>query len=677
MADLGKMESSAGIGPVQRWTREIDASEKALQSFKTAAPKVVARYLAKTSGAGTGEGEAMEFPIFWSNVNILKAAMYARMPKADVSRRFKDAQDDVGRVAGEIIERILNADMQAEQGDIDSALRHVIEDRLVPGLGQVWLRYEPTIIETEQPGEDADYGDGEDAPMQGPVPGTEIEKEESNEPPERFEQIVDEKVATDYVHWNDFLWSPARTWEEVRWVARRTWMTRDELVERFGKLGELVPLGSAKSGGKDAEAMGALRDDPWQKAGVWEIWCKTTRRVHFFVKGFDQLMEDVPDPLNLPGFWPCPRPMLANISTSGLVPRADHSVLRKVYSELEMVSQRVGLLEEAIRVVGVYDKNNSELRTVLTRTGTNQMIPVDSWAAFAEKGGVKGAIDWLPLDMIVEALTQLRAVKAGLMQELYELTGLSDIMRGATDPGETATAQQLKSQFASVRLQYMQGEFARFVQDLLTIKAEIMAGHFQPQTLIQKSMIDKSFDAQHAEAAVALLRDKRLSQYSLIVAPDSMAMMDYQAEQRAAQEFLQAFAAFLAQAAPLAQQIPSTLPFLLQMLGAVVARFRFGKQVESILDQAVAQALAQPPKPPEPSPLEQATVAEKASKAKLNEANAAKAQGEAKRQPAIAAYDLASARKLKADSIRDTVGGVVDILRNPSGGSEGAPGGSQ
>lgn len=675
MADI-KIEDASQFTDHQRWQKEIDAAEKSLERWRSASPKIVRRYLAQSEGASDRE----EFPIFWSNVNLLKAAMYARMPKADVSRRFKDAQDDVGRVAGEIIERILNADMQAEHGDIDSALRHVIEDRLVVGLGAVWMRYEPTIINMAlgdiSPGEGdggsgaltgappPDYSTGQQTgEMPGPLPGTTMQKE-----PDAAgialpdEQVVDERVVTDYIHWSDFLWSPARTWEEVRWVARRQWLTKDELIERWGEKGKLIPLSSKTGAGKDADAQGVMRHDPWAKAAVWEIWCKTSRTVHFWVKGVDFMLENRADPLKLPSFFPCPRPMLANTSTSGLIPRADYTILRKVYEELETVSERITLLEDAIRVVGVYDKTNDELRNVLNNRAMNQMIAVDQWAMFAEKGGLKGGVDWFPIESVVNALQQLNQVKAGLKQEMYELTGLSDIMRGATEASETATAQQLKAQFASVRLQYMQGEFARFVQDLLTIKAEIMAGHFQEQILIQKSMIDKSFDAQLAQPAVALLRDKRLSYYSLAVAPDAMAMVDYMAEQRAAQEFMVAFASFLQQAAPLAQAEPKTMPFLLQMLGAVVARFRFGKQVEVILDQAVQQALAQPK---EPDPMAErgkaANVAVMESQAAKNQAQAKKANMEAQRQPAIASKDLAQASKMRKQPGVEELGQALGV----------------
>jgi hypothetical protein len=175
-------------------------------------------------------------------------------------------------------------------------------------------------------------------------------------------------------------------------------------------------------------------------------------------------------------------------------------------------------------------------------------------------------------------------------------------MRGATVASETATAQQLKAQYGSVRMQFMQGELAEFVQTALAIKAEIMAAHFQPETLIRRSLIDKTHDAKYAEQAVELLRDKRMAIYSLAVDPDTMAMVDYAAEQEARTQCITAIGQFMQAAWPLAQAKPEAVPFLLQVMQWFLAGFKAGKQIEGVLDQAITAMQNQPPAPPPPDP---------------------------------------------------------------------------
>jgi hypothetical protein len=562
------------------YERELAAAKKELERWQETASRVVKRYLGgKTTSAASVSDDGGVFNLFWSNVNILKAALYAKQPRADVSRRHKDYMDDVARVGGEMIERILNLDMDSRASDFDAALRHVIEDRLVPGMGQMWLRYDPTFVKQKV------------EPVNDPQTGAQLVAGGE------FEVIGDEHVASDYVYWKDFLYSPARTWSEVRWVARGVWMTREQLVAKFGKIGETVPLQNPRGSRNTLP-----ENDPWSKAQVWEIWSKETRYVCWKVLGFEPLLGEQPDPLGLQNFFPCPKPLIANTSTTGFIPKADYQMLRDQYVELDVVSARIALLEDAIRVAGVYDKGSPQLSQLISNRIQNAMIPADNWAMFAERGGIKGAVDWFPLEQVITALDKLREVKRALMTDLYELTGLSDIMRGATVASETATAQQLKAQYGSVRMQFMQGELAEFVQSALGIKAEIMAAHFQPETLIRRSLIDKTPDAPLAEQAVELLRDKRMAIYSLAVDPDTMAMVDYAAEQQARTQCITAVATFLQSAWPLAQAKPEATPFLMQILQWLLAGFKAGKQIEGVLDQAITAMQNTPPQPEKPSP---------------------------------------------------------------------------
>ena len=74
------------------------------------------------------------------------------------------------------------------------------------------------------------------------------------------------------------------------------------------------------------------------------------------------------------------------------------------------------------------------------------MVPISNWAAF---GGSKETIIWMPIETIAATITQLVAVRKQTIDDIYQITGLSDIMRGATDARETLGAQQLKTQFGS------------------------------------------------------------------------------------------------------------------------------------------------------------------------------------------------------------------------------------
>ncbi len=99
--DEGKITSasdfdSSPMGLAQRWGTEIEAADQELRKFHDEARRIVQRYLDKRDAYGKDESKVN---LFWSTMKVLLSMLYARPPKADVSRTFLDFEDDVARVA--------------------------------------------------------------------------------------------------------------------------------------------------------------------------------------------------------------------------------------------------------------------------------------------------------------------------------------------------------------------------------------------------------------------------------------------------------------------------------------------------------------------------------------------------------------------------------------------------
>jgi hypothetical protein len=584
--EQGKITSASDfaatpIGLAQRWGTEIEASSQELRKFHDEARRINQRYLDKRDTYGKDESRVN---LFWSTMKVLLSMLYARPPKADVSRTFLDFEDDVARVAGTMLQRILNRGFDENVSAWDAAVRQGIEDWLVCGMGQIWLRYE---VQTE-----AYMVPAELDPMTGDVLVPEMESE----------RIVEEDAPCDYIFWEDFFWSPARTWNEVRWVARRVFMTKDQLKERFGEeIASVVPLQRQNRSVNDQ----SVKYDPWSKAEVFEIWCKENKKVYWYARGADVILDVKEDPLQLEGFFPCPKPLAANVTSSNFMPRADYIFAQDQFSELDEINTRITWLTRAAKVVGVYDKSAEGVQRMFQQGAENQLIPVDNWALFAERGGVKGQVDWMPIDQVVNAIERLRQYRQDKVMQIYEVLGISDVMRGSSRASETATAQQLKAQFGSTRVQLMQFYIADWISQALRIKAEIICKHWQPETIVRRSNIERTPDAQLAPQAIQLLKAEEMREYRITVEADSMAAMDWAAERDAAVQFMQGLGAFISQTAPMAQQVPEAGPYLLRMMQWAVSKFRVSTQIESILDQAAAgmqQQLMQPKQPPQPAP---------------------------------------------------------------------------
>lgn len=610
--DSGRITSASDFantpaGLAQRWSTEIDASKQELQKFHDDAKRIVHRYLDKRDDFGKDQSRVN---LFWSTMKVLLSMLYARPPKADVSRSFQDYEDDQARVAGTMLQRILNRGFDDDVSAWDAAVRNGIEDWLVVGLGQIWLRYEVKTEAYEVPAVFDEFG-------QELSPATEAER------------IVDEDAPVDYVFWDDFFWSPARVWPEVRWVARRVYMTKDQLVERFGEeIARIIPLQrSTKDTNTRTETP---KHDPWNKAEVYEIWCKENKKVYWYAKGCDVILDVKDDPLGLDGFFPCPKPLAANVTTSNFMPRADYIFAQDQFNELDEINTRITWLTRAAKVAGVYDKAADGVQRVFSQAVENQLVPVDNWAMFSESGGIKGKVDFVPIDMIVNCIERLRQYRQDKVMQIYEVLGVSDVMRGSTRASETATAQQLKAQFGSTRVQLMQFYIAEWISQGLRIKAEIICKHWQPETIIRRSNIERTPDAPLAMAGIALLKQEEMREYRINIEADSMAALDQAQERDAAVQFMQGLGAFVSQVAPMAQQVPGAAPVLLSMLQWAISKFRVSSQIESVLDQAIAGLKQQGIQPPQPSPLQQAEVAEKQAGARERQAKAADTEMDAR-----------------------------------------------
>jgi hypothetical protein len=578
------------VGLAKRWQTEIQASQQELLKFHQDANRITQRYLDKRDAYAKDESKVN---LFWSTMQVLLSMLYARPPQADVSRSFQDYDDDVARVSGTMLQRLLNRAFNDNVSAWDSAVRQGIEDWLVVGSGQIWLRYEVTTEPYEIPAVFDEFG-------------------QELSPAEEAERIINEDAPCDYIYWEDFFYSPARTWHEVRWVARRVFMTKDQLKARFGEdIANVVPLGNYSK--KDQVNDQSPKNDPWNKAEVFEIWCKENRKVYWYAKSCDVILDVKDDPLGLDAFFPCPKPLAANVTSSNFMPRADYIFAQDQFNELDEINTRITWLTRAAKVVGVYDKSAEGIQRVFNQGSENQLIPVDNWAMFAEKGGIKGQVDWIPIDQVVNAIGHLRQYRQDKVMQIYEVLGISDIMRGSSKASETAAAQQIKAQFGSTRIQLKQFYIADWITQALRIKAEIICKHYQPETIIKRSNIERTPDAPLALQAVQLLKDEEMNEYRINIEADSMAALDWAAERDAAVQFMQGLGAFISQVAPMAQSVPGAAPVLMSLLQWSVSKFRVSTQIESVIDQAIGalkQQGMQPPQP-QPNPMQEAEVAEK------------------------------------------------------------------
>ena len=577
----------------ESWYNRIAAYERTFKKWEGRADKIVKRY---RDDARSQNNPNARFNILYSNVQTITPAIFARLPRPDVSRRFRD-NDPIGRVASMMLERALEFEIE-HYTDYKSAMDSAVFDRLIGGRGTAWVRYEPHIVAEKDPTQPEDgYQVTEDI--------DEADESYNALESESQERIEYECAPVDYVHWRDFGHSVARTWEEVTAVWRKVYMNRDALVERFGEdLGYQIPLDT-----KPEESNSYTKNTEMAfQACIYEIWDKETGKVLWISKSLGKILDERDDPLQLENFWPCPKPLYANLTTDNLEPIPDFTMYQDQARELDTLADRIDGLINALKVRGVYDASSSELQRLFSEGENNTLIPVHNWMAFAEKQGMKGAIDLVDITPFAQALMQCYQAMDQVKGQIYELMGIADIQRGQTDPRETLGAQIIKSNNAAGRLKTMQNHVVNFATTLLTIKAQIICNHFTDDTILQISGADQLSDADKAlvPQALELLRNGSAKAFRIEVTSDSMIYQDEQQEKADRVEFLQAVSGFMNTALPIGQATPELVPLLMEMLKFGVTAFKAGKQLEGIIDDTAdkfreqAKAMEGQPKPPSP-----------------------------------------------------------------------------
>jgi hypothetical protein len=449
---------------VARYWREIERYERACSDWMEEGDEIIKVFLDENRATNSGQ---RKFALLWANVETLKPAVYTKPPALVCSRRHKD-KDVIAKVCAEIMERCTNTTFDLY--NVDEVFRMVRDDRLLPGRGQAWVRYEADIESYDDP-------DGA--------------QDEAGEVLKR-EKLKNEKVCADHVPWDEFGHNVARTWTTDVWLVWRiVWKTKDEVSELFGeKAANMLTYNDKAPGSK--QGAGSSKDDPDDRCKIYELWDKKRGITSWMGKGCQQMLDSGDPPLRFRDFFPCPEPCYATKTSKSLIPRPDYRYYRDQAKEINDLTEKIGNMTAWLIVKGFIPNGPSTVadpieEVVRDKGNTELFVGVDSWQEFTERGGSAKLIDWLPIDKIVIALQAAIQARNQLIQDVFQITGISDILRGQTDPNETLGAQELKAQTGTRRLRNTKDEVARFCRDIGRLMAEVIAEKFEPTTLAAMS----------------------------------------------------------------------------------------------------------------------------------------------------------------------------------------------
>jgi len=531
------------------WLEKIRQSEKRDDAWIKAAEVAETAYLADEEAEN---GEVPRFNILHSNVETIVPSIYNSTPRPDIRPRHNN-KDDIAKMGADVLER--GTTTQIDDSALDEEIEANAQDAFMAGRGVVRVRFDAD----EVPPQIAQQFAGVDESGEPIIQEVEVSPA----------SITNERILYECVSWRDYREGPAKRWKDVPWVAYRHEISE---TERERLEDDVI---AEKYETED-------NVDETKDCTVWEIWCKETMKVYFITEEGQKVLNISDDPLGLKGFFPQAKPVQPITATGKRCPVCPYTIYKNLAEELDRASKRINAIMRGLKVRGGIAAD-AEAVELISQADDNELVPIPNIENITAAGGLEKAIMWWPIETAIMVLRELYAQREQTKQAIYEVTGISDIIRGQGAASETATAQQIKTEWGSLRVKKMQNLIARQVRDLFVITSELMCKHFTAQGLQQASGM------QITPEVMQLLKSPS-RHYRIDVESDSTIRADATKNREQMAQFLQGTAQFFQTMGPLLAQAPQAAGPVVDMYSAFARQFDLGKSAEDALEQMVELA---------------------------------------------------------------------------------------
>lgn len=569
-------DGSALAAEGQKWMERIRAAEKREDDWRKDAMAAEKAYSCDTK---SDKGKLYDFNILHSNVETIVPAIYNSTPVPDIRRRYveamgeppappqvqegqqpdpralaqfqqamaqwqaKEQADKDAKNLGDMVERVIS--VQIDDNRLDKEIEAQAQDAFLAGRGIVRLRFEASV-----------EGDA----------------------------VSNERIIPEVVAWRDFRMGPATRWDNVPWTAFRHTVSR-EVLERdhtnpdmYAAQGPEVPT----------------KDDDCDDIPIWEVWDKFTGKVKFVREHDGRMLNETDDPMGLPGFYPIPCPVQPITLTGKMTPVCPFTVYKKLADELDTITRRINAIMKGLKVRGIAAGELQDIQQ-LAQAGDNEIVTSSNLEGLAQTKGIENAIMWWPIEQSVKVLKELYVQREQVKTSIYEITGISDIVRGASNPNETLGAQEIKTQWGALRIQKMQRMIERQVRDIFVMMSSLILTKFSLPTLQQMSGIQITPGMQQ------FMQNSTLVGYRIDVESDSTVRADLTRKKGEMGEFLQGTGNFFNAIGSVVEQAPEMAEPFTEVYTSFARVFKLGKQAEDALERMGKQA-KQAASKPRPNP---------------------------------------------------------------------------
>lgn len=605
------------------------------------------------------------FPLWWSCLKIRQPLTLARLPEPVL----KDTQGDdpFGNTACIIGERFIKSILKTFEAypEFESGR----DDFLVTnfGWGRPFYRIETCeepekvrlqVIQPPPPGgmpqmqAQGASGDGgqaqESPPMQQMPPifltpdGQEVDESQVEEDDLGPYLLTGNQVSIDNeeIYWEaglyaDLLVDPdVRKWNKATKIAFGYQYSYREFKEKFGE-----------------EALGTLKiaDIEEHKQGkpilVYEYWDKFLREVRWLADNSEDFFQpkamvemsteslkevkpkakaegdeaeqepalDNSDLYGLSGFFPCTEPLSINQSTKHFWPTPEFFQVSDLVDYVHESIGRMIQLSKAVRIRFFFDSSVKELATLIgenwgTGEGTGMGIPDLETTLMNNKGDLSNLVAFFPVKELLEGLeTQYGNFQKGL-DIFYQVTGISDLIRGQTNPDSDKTfgERQMEGKFALNRIEPYQDKIQIWIKNNYELMMEMGLKMFSDETIdeyITPQTLDDE-DKQRYEPCLELLKNNKRNRFRVDFETDTTIAISQQWKQQQAIQTADIISKMLESTANVAKENPEIAKVELKLMQNVIGDLTDGKLFIDEVTESIQDAIDKysQPQPQQPDP---------------------------------------------------------------------------
>ena len=520
------------------WYNRIKAEQKKHKTFRERAKKAIEVYENEHKDDQGGK-KAVFFPVLRSVVDVQLGALTSKQPQARLSKRFE--YDSENNLCDKLE---LAANYFIEKGNMQGEIYQAAEDYLTAGVGGLKLVYDAELVEQPIIAQDVDDN------------GVPYEYDTG----EVEEVIKSESLIAERFEWCNFGWEPSARWKDVDWIYFESDFTVKEFEKKYGETPSMI------------EANKDPGDDYKSTVTVYEIWDKENERRITICDSHDDVLEDDENPLNTEHFYPIAEPMFFALADDELTPCPEFHFWNALHDRIQQLSEREGKLIQRYKDLTFYAQEAFTDLVSIESAVDGANVPVD-----LKKYMVNGQMPDISKVVMKwdnsQTATVLAMVKENIQEGLsriYQITGIGDIMQAASDPNETATAQNLKHSWGSSRLASKRFCIENHIRGTIEVMVNTMCKLFEPQSIAMAA------GEQLSPEEIQILQSG--DEYRIDVETLSTLSIDKDRDQQNAVDMVSALSGIFN------PQLAIPQPIQLSLINSLVETFPGGRELQTTMD---------------------------------------------------------------------------------------------